>query len=116
MNRFEHIFDTQKAYFATNVTRSYEWRIDQLNSLERMIAKNTPQLRTAIAEIEFQKSRLKGWMEPVEEPIPRFLVESPHKGYEYRESRSVTLVIGPFNGPLHRSSDRLVARSPRGKP
>jgi aldehyde dehydrogenase (NAD+) len=114
MNRFEHIFDAHKAYLATNVTRSYEWRIDQLNSLERTITKNTPQLRTAIAEIEFQKSRLKRWMEPVEEPIPRFLVESPHKRYEYREPRGVTLVTGPFNGPLHRTSDLLVARSPRG--
>jgi aldehyde dehydrogenase (NAD+) len=119
MNPFQQIFDAQKAYFATNVTRSYDWRIAQLNSLERMIAENTPQLRiaiaadfktsrqefefetdTAIAEIEFQKSQLKGWMEPVEEPIPRFLVESGHKGYVYREPRGVTLVIGPFNGPL----------------
>jgi hypothetical protein len=88
MNPFQHIFDTQNAYFATNFTRSYEWRIDRLNSLEAIIAEKTPQLRTAIAadfkttrqefefetdtaiaEIDFQKSQLNGWMEPVEEPI-----------------------------------------------
>ena len=32
-NRFGDLFDRQKAYFHTNVTKSYEWRIDQLNRL-----------------------------------------------------------------------------------
>jgi hypothetical protein len=57
-----------------------------------MIVDNTAQLSTAIAadfnpvrgwrptprsrRSSFQKSELKGWMEPVEKLIPRFLVES----------------------------------------
>lgn len=30
MNPFQKPFDAQKAYFATNVTHTYEWRIEQL--------------------------------------------------------------------------------------
>ena len=30
MNRFQDIFDAQKALFATGVTRTYEWRVEQL--------------------------------------------------------------------------------------
>jgi aldehyde dehydrogenase (NAD+) len=37
MNQFQKIFDAQKALFATGVTRSYEWRVDQLDRMARMI-------------------------------------------------------------------------------
>ena len=36
MNRFQDIFDVQKALFATGVTRTYEWRVDQLDRMARM--------------------------------------------------------------------------------
>jgi len=36
MNRFQKIFDAQKAVFATGVTRSYEWRVEQLDRMARM--------------------------------------------------------------------------------
>ena len=38
MNRFQKIFDAQKALFALGVTRTYEWRIDQLDRMARMIS------------------------------------------------------------------------------
>src|SRR6266853_5058382 len=31
MNQFQEIFDKQKAYFDSDTTKSYEWRIDQLS-------------------------------------------------------------------------------------
>jgi len=40
MNRFQKIFDAQKALFATGVTRTYEWRVDQLDRMARMIGEN----------------------------------------------------------------------------
>jgi hypothetical protein len=40
MNRFQTIFDAQKALFATGVTRTYEWRVDQLDRMARMIKEN----------------------------------------------------------------------------
>ena len=113
------LFDKQRAYFATDRTKTYDWRIDQLNRLSRMLKENSDRLSEAsrkdfktalpenifevsatIASIEFTKSQLKEWMKPVEAPIPKFLAASGHKGIVYREPYGVTLIICPFNGPL----------------
>jgi hypothetical protein len=37
-SRFSDLFDRQKAYFNTNITKSYEWRIDQLDRLSRLLS------------------------------------------------------------------------------
>ncbi|MGH6848717.1 MAG: aldehyde dehydrogenase family protein [Methylocella sp.] len=119
MNPFQDLFDAQKTYFSSNITRTYEWRIGQLDRMGRMIAENESDLQKAMAqdfktasqeyvfetlaelgEVEFQKSQLKAWMELVEAPVPRFLAKTGHKGMVYREPDGVTLIIGPFNGPL----------------
>ncbi|MDB5576557.1 MAG: aldehyde dehydrogenase [Bradyrhizobium sp.] len=119
MNQFQQIFDAQKALFATGVTRTYEWRVDQLDRMARMIRENEERFQEAMikefktasqeyifetqasaGEAEVQKSQLKGWMEPVEAPVPSFLAEQGFKGMIYREPYGVALVIGPFNGPL----------------
>jgi uncharacterized protein (DUF2461 family) len=34
------LFHKQKAYFATDVTKTYEWRVDQLDRLIRMLKDN----------------------------------------------------------------------------
>ena len=119
MNQFQQMFDAQKAHFATGVTRSYEWRVGQLDRMGRMIKENEAALQKAIArdfktasqeyvfetlacflETEFQKSQLKDWMAPVEAPVPRALAATGHRGVVYREPYGVALIIGPFNGPL----------------
>jgi aldehyde dehydrogenase (NAD+) len=119
MNRFQKIFDAQKALFATGVTRTYEWRVDQLDRMARMIRENEGRFQKAMAtdfktasqeyifetaasagESEVQKSQLKEWMKPVEAPVPRFLAKDGYKGMIYREPYGVALIIGPFNGPL----------------
>jgi hypothetical protein len=46
-----------------------------------------------LAEVEFQKSQLKAWMQPVEAPVPRFLAKTGHKGMVYREPYGVALII-----------------------
>jgi aldehyde dehydrogenase (NAD+) len=118
-NIYQDIFDRQKAYFATNVTRSYEWRLDQLDRLARMLSEHTNEFydalsrdfKTALSEkvfevaatlgtIEVTKSLLKSWMQPIEAPVPKFLAQSGHKAIVYREPYGVTLIMGPFNGPL----------------
>src|ERR1700734_2086602 len=119
MNPYSAVFDAQKEYFASNVTRSYEWRVEQLDRMSRMVTENKAgfqqaiaadfktarqeydfETSTAIAEAEFQKSQLQAWMEPAEAPVPRALAATGHKAMIYREPYGVTLVIGPFNGPL----------------
>jgi hypothetical protein len=36
----QELFDKQRAYFATDATKTYEWRIDQLDRLIRMLKEN----------------------------------------------------------------------------
>src|SRR5262249_21771899 len=119
VSSYEEIFNRQKAYFATNITRSYEWRVDQLNRLTRLLSEHTNEFyealsrdfKTALSEkvfevaatlgtIEVTKSLLKSWMQPSEAPVPKFLAKSGHKAIVYREPYGVTLIMGPFNGPL----------------
>jgi aldehyde dehydrogenase (NAD+) len=118
-DQVQQLFDNQKAYFATDVTKPYEWRIDQLNRMIRMLKENSERLADAsrkdfktavqenifevsasIATTESTKSQLKEWMKPVEAPIPKFLSATGHKGIVYREPYGVTLIICPSNGPL----------------
>jgi aldehyde dehydrogenase (NAD+) len=115
----QELFDTQKANFATDVTKTYEWRIEQLDRLTRMlkdnykrfadasckdfktaVQENVFEVSASIATTEFTKSQLKEWMKPVEAPIPKFLAATGHKGIVYREPYGVALIICPFNGPL----------------
>ena len=119
MNKFQNIFDAQKALFASGVTRTYDWRVEQLDRMARMIGENEERFQKAMAkdfktasqeyifetqasagETEVQKSQLKEWMKPVEAPVTRFLAKTGHKGMVYREPYGVALIIGPFNGPL----------------
>jgi acyl-CoA reductase-like NAD-dependent aldehyde dehydrogenase len=119
LNPFQNIYNAQKAHFGTGVTRGYEWRVEQLDRMARLLSENAAALQKAVAadfktasqefvfetaaplgETQFQKNQLKAWMEPVEAPLPKFLAETGHKGFVYRDPYGVTLIMGPFNGPL----------------
>ena len=131
----QNLFDKQKAYFARDVTKTYEWRVDQLDRLIRMLKdnyerfsdasrkdfktaaqENVFEVSASIATAESTKSQLKGWMKPVEAPLPKFLAVSGHKGMVYREPYGVTLIICPFNGPLVLSLRPAVAALSAGNP
>jgi aldehyde dehydrogenase (NAD+) len=131
----QELFDKQRAYFATDATKTYDWRVDQLDRLIRMLKENYKQFSDAsckdfktasqenvfevsapIATSEFAKSQLKEWMKPVEAPLPKFLAASGHKGMVYREPYGVTLIICPFNGPLVLSLRPAVAALSAGNP
>ena len=119
MNPFQKIFEKQKEYFNSDVTKPYEWRIEQLDRLAALLKDNEQALldaigsdfKTSLAEkvfevaaplgtIEFTKAFLKEWMAPQEATLPKFLRDTGHRGIVYREPYGVTLVMGPFNGPL----------------
>jgi len=131
----QELFQKQKAYFASDVTKSYKWRVEQLDRLIRMLKENEEQFseaartdfKTALQEnifevaasigsIESTKSQVKEWMIPVEAPIPKFLAASGHKGIVYREPYGVTLIICPFNGPLVLSLRPAAAALSAGNP
>ena len=119
MNPFQGMFDRQKRHFATGVTRSRKWRVEQLDRMGRLLAENEAVLQQAIGqdfktasqeqifetleclgEVAFQKSQLEEWMKPIEAPVPRVLAAMGHRGVVYRDPYGVALIIGPFNGPL----------------
>jgi acyl-CoA reductase-like NAD-dependent aldehyde dehydrogenase len=131
----QELFLKQKAYFGTDATKTYEWRIDQLDRLVRMLKEsyqrfadasykdfktasqeNVFEVSACIATSEFAKSQLKEWMKPVEAPLPKFLAASAHKGMVYREPYGVTLIVCPFNGPLLLSLRPAVAALSAGNP
>ncbi len=131
----EELFGKQKAYFGTDVTKTYEWRVNQLDRLVRMLKENYKRFADAsckdfktaaqehvfevsasIATSEFTKSQLTEWMKPVEAPLPKFVAASGHKGMVYREPYGVTLIICPFNGPLLLSLRPAVAALSAGNP
>src|SRR5437667_6499654 len=119
MNTFQTVFEQQKRHFASGVTRTYQWRVEQLDRMARLVGENETALQQAIAkdfktasqeqvletlaglgEVEFQKSQLKDWMAPTEAPVPKALAATGHRGVIYRDPYGVALIIGPFNGPL----------------
>src|SRR5258706_1879826 len=114
MNKFQKIFDAQKALFATGVTRTYEWRVDQLDRMARMIGENEERFQKAMAkdfktasqeyifetqasagETEVPKSPIKEEMKTVEAPTARFLGETGPKGMVYRGALCLALLIRP---------------------
>jgi acyl-CoA reductase-like NAD-dependent aldehyde dehydrogenase len=118
-NLFQDLFDRQNRHFASGATRSYEWRIEQLDRMAQLVQENEAALQRAvgadfktasqeqvfetlacIGEVEFQKSQLEDWMTPVEVPVPRALAATGHRGIIYRDPYGVALIIGPSNGPL----------------
>jgi aldehyde dehydrogenase (NAD+) len=135
MQDFRQTLERQKAYFNTDATKSYEWRIDQLDRLERLLKENTDafyaalqkDFKTASSEyvfevlaplgtIEFTKSQLREWMRPISAPVPKALAASGHSATVIREPYGPTLVIGPFNGPLTLSLDPAVGVLSAGNP
>jgi aldehyde dehydrogenase (NAD+) len=119
MNPFSDILEAQQSYFASNITRSLEWRVEQLDRMQQMLREHEVEFQTAIAkdfktsrqeyefetftaiaEVDFQKSQLESWMTPEEAPLPKALMATGHKAFIHREPYGVTLIIGPFNGPL----------------
>ncbi len=135
MNPFQEIFDKQKAYFDSDATKSYEWRIDQLSRLENLCNENSEALEAAMSSdfktasqekvfeimapvgtAAFAKAELRVWMQPVDVVVPKALRESGHTAKVYREPYGVTLVIGPFNGPLTLLFDPAVQVIAAGNP
>jgi aldehyde dehydrogenase (NAD+) len=135
MNPFQELFDKQKAYFDTDATKSFEWRIDQLTRMENLLKENSDALEAAISSdfktasqekvFEVQaplgiaistKAQLKEWMKPVNAGVPKALAASGHTAKIIREPYGVTLVIGPFNGPLTLLFDPAVSVIAAGNP
>ena len=50
MNKFQPIFDKQKDYFNTDATKSYDWRIEQLDRMAKMLNENNEAFQEAVSK------------------------------------------------------------------
>ncbi len=134
-NRFQPAFDGQKARFFSDVTKSYEWRIEQLDRMERMLLDNQEAFCAALHEdfgkptfeqrfeitvpagvIRYYRENLKALMAPQAVGIPKGLEATGNRGVIYKEPYGVTLVIGPFNAPVLLLLDPAIAALAAGNP
>src|SRR5262249_3267285 len=120
MNSFQELFDRQKRLFATGTTRTYKWRIEQLDRMARLVGENETALQQTIyrdfktasqdyifetfaslGEVMYQKSQLKECMAPVVKyPSPKLLPRPDTK-----ESSTATLMVSRLS--LARSMGRF---------
>jgi aldehyde dehydrogenase (NAD+) len=127
-NQFQSIFDVQKEHFRTDVTKSYEWRVDQLDRMERMLIDNKQAFCEALYNdfgkppfeqlfeitvpcgvISYYRKNLKELMTPQPIAIPSGLEQAGNSGVIYKEPYGVTLVMGPFNAPILLLIDPAIA-------
>lgn len=135
MNTYQYIFDQQKEFFYTDVSKTYEWRIDQLDRLEKMLTDNQEvfcqalkadfnkppfeqlfEITVPLGNIKYYRENLKSLMTPEQVAIPKGLEETGNKGVVYKEPYGVTLVIGPFNAPILLLLDPAIAALAAGNP
>ncbi|MPT31445.1 MAG: aldehyde dehydrogenase family protein [Chryseobacterium sp.] len=135
MNNYQSIFNQQKEFFYTDISRTYDWRIDQLDRLEKMLTENQEvfcqalkadfnkppfeqlfEITVPLGNIKYYRENLKSLMSPEQVTIPKGLEETGNKGVIYKEPYGVTLVIGPFNAPILLLLDPAIAALAAGNP
>lgn len=128
VNRFQHLVDAQRETFFSDVTKTYAWRIDQLDRMERMLLDNKEAWCAALKQdfgkppfeqlfeitvpsgvIRYYRDNLKALMAPEPVAIPKGLQATGNRGVIYKEPYGVTLVIGPFNAPILLLLDPAIA-------
>ncbi|RHW25691.1 aldehyde dehydrogenase family protein [Nocardioides immobilis] len=118
---------TLRHHHAAGRTRSYEWRIRQLDGIARFCEEREDDIASALGadlgrppfdawfgdiastmgEVNFAKRHLKRWMRPQRQRVP--LTQLPGSARVQYEPLGVVLVIGPWNYPIYLSLSPLVA-------
>jgi len=116
-----------RATYASGQTRSLEWRLAQLQGIERLVEEREPDIAAALekdlgrnaveswlgdiastkGEAVFARKNLKRWMRNKRQKLP--LNQLPASGWIQYEPLGVVLVIGPWNYPIYLSLAPLVA-------
>jgi aldehyde dehydrogenase (NAD+) len=127
-NKFQSILDAQKQHFLSDETKSYAWRIDQLDRMERMLRDNQDafcaalyqdfgkpsfeqlfEITVPLGNVAYYRENLKTLMAPQPVAIPKGLEATGNAGVILKEPYGSTLVIGPFNAPILLLLDPAIA-------
>lgn len=120
------LLEKQKAFFNTNQTKSYEFRIEQLKKLKNAIKENedefiealyvdlnkssveafTTEVGFVLSSIDLFIKKLKKWMKPKKVRTPLFMIGS--KSYIVAEPLGTVLIIGPYNYPFQLVVEPLI--------
>lgn len=128
MNRYQALLDRQKTFFLEDATKGIEWRLDQLDRMERLLRENQQAFCDALYEdfrkppfeqrfeitvplgvIDYYRRNLAELMKPQPVEIPKGLEATGNRGLILKEPYGVTLVIGPFNAPILLLLDPAIA-------
>jgi aldehyde dehydrogenase (NAD+) len=113
--------------FASGRTRSLQWRLDQLQGIERLLAERETEIAAALqedlgrsaleawlgdtnatkGEAAYARTHLKKWMKHRRMSLP--LNQLPARGWIQYDPLGVVLIIGPWNYPVYLSLSPLVA-------
>lgn len=122
----ESIIKSQREFFLGNNTKSYDFRIRQLEKLEKAIRENEGAILVALEkdlgksnfesylteyhfvleEIKFAKKNLKKWMK--KKRVRKSLTTFPANSFYVYEPLGVTLIISPWNYPFNLSLGPVV--------
>lgn len=125
----EHIsklVQTQREYFATHATLSYEARVGALSALEDAIRRHEQDICNALyadlgksshesymteigmtlSELTFHIKHLKAWMRP--HRVLTSLANFPAKSFTVRDPFGVVLIMSPWNYPFMLTLDPLI--------
>lgn len=126
MNKYQALFDSQRAFFQDGGTKSLEFRIQQLKTLKRLLKENEKELIDAvysdfqkppfetfgteigliIGEINYAIQQLPKWVKP--KRVPTSLVNFPSQNFILKEPYGSVLIISPWNYPVQLSLLPLV--------
>ena len=115
---FAPLVESQRRFFRSGATRSYDFRRKQLESLEELVSANESRIHDALAsdlgkprfeafasetgfirsEVRYALNRLEEWMEPEHVGTP--LTFFPATSSIRHEPLGVALIIAPWNYPF----------------
>ncbi len=118
--------DRQRENFAKGVTRSYEFRAEQLKKIPKWIHKHEKQIYDALYadlnkapfecyateigivldEVHYALKHLRGWMRPMRAKTP--ITQFPSRCYRVSEPYGVVLIMAPWNYPFQLALAPLV--------
>ncbi len=120
------VYDNKKEFFDKGFTKSYDFRVEQLNKLKNALKiyeediinalkldlskpdfeAYTAEIGILYHEINIAIRNLKRWMSPRKVPTPMFL--QPARSFIYPVPKGVVLIISPWNYPFQLAISPLI--------